>query len=382
MTIPVGLATVQGSFGIRYATAMASAVLGALPLLVVFLFFQRHIVRGHRRHRPQGLRSDDRSTVPAHADHRSRVRGRPVDPRLYGSFVEHMGRCVYTGIYEPGHPTADDGRVPQRRRRAGPRAGRRRRALPGRQLRLRLPTGRTASARASERPRRLDLAWRSIETNQVGLDEFLPLGRGVGIEPMMAVNLGTRGVDAARDLVEYCNHPGGTVLVRPARGATAPPTRTASSCGAWATRWTARGRSGTRPPTSTAGSRPRPARRCGWSTRRSSWSRAAARNSRMPTFGSWEATVLDGDVRRGRLHLAAQLLRAATATTGTASSPARVDMDRVHRGGGGHRRPRARGRPAPQADRHLASTSGTSGTRAPFAGERTDVDEWERGAAR
>ena len=32
----------------------------------------------------------------------------PIDPRLYGGFVEHMGRCVYTGIYEPGHPTADE----------------------------------------------------------------------------------------------------------------------------------------------------------------------------------------------------------------------------------------------------------------------------------
>ena len=84
----------------------------------------------------------------------------------------------------------------------------------------------------------------------------------------MAVNLGTRGVDAARDLVEYCNHPSGTVLVGPAACATAPPSRTTSSCGAWATRWTARGRSATRPPRSTAGSPPRPPRRCAWSTRR------------------------------------------------------------------------------------------------------------------
>jgi multiple sugar transport system permease protein len=46
MTIPVGLATVQGSFGIRYADTMASAILGALPLIAVFLLFQRNIVEG------------------------------------------------------------------------------------------------------------------------------------------------------------------------------------------------------------------------------------------------------------------------------------------------------------------------------------------------
>lgn len=46
MTIPVGLATVQGSYGIRYADTMASALLGALPLIVVFLLFQRRIVEG------------------------------------------------------------------------------------------------------------------------------------------------------------------------------------------------------------------------------------------------------------------------------------------------------------------------------------------------
>ncbi|MEU8236031.1 carbohydrate ABC transporter permease [Actinoplanes sp. NPDC048967] len=46
MTVPVGLATVQGAFGIRYADTMASAILGAIPLVAVFLLFQRHIVEG------------------------------------------------------------------------------------------------------------------------------------------------------------------------------------------------------------------------------------------------------------------------------------------------------------------------------------------------
>ena len=132
-----------------------------------------------------------------------------VDPRLYGSFVEHMGRCVYEGIFEPGHPEADD---------TGFRAD-----VAGlvRELGvsvIRYPGGNFVSGYnwedgigpPGERPRRLDLAWRSLESNQVGVDEFVPWCRSVGSEPMMAVNLGTRGVDAARNLVEYCNVGSGT----------------------------------------------------------------------------------------------------------------------------------------------------------------------------
>ena len=63
-----------------------------------------------------------------------------------------------------------------------------------------------------QRPRRLDLAWMSTETNQFGTNEFIDWCRAAGIEPMLAVNLGTRGGEAARSLVEYCNHPGGTAL--------------------------------------------------------------------------------------------------------------------------------------------------------------------------
>ncbi|HTZ50319.1 MAG TPA: alpha-N-arabinofuranosidase, partial [Spirochaetia bacterium] len=61
-----------------------------------------------------------------------------------------------------------------------------------------------------DRPRRLDLAWRSVEPNTVGLDEFARWARKAGSEVMVALNLGTRGIDAARNLVEYCNHPGGS----------------------------------------------------------------------------------------------------------------------------------------------------------------------------
>jgi alpha-L-arabinofuranosidase len=132
-----------------------------------------------------------------------------VDPRLFGSFVEHLGRCVYDGIYEPAHPEADE------------RGFRRDVAELVRDLGvpiLRYPGGNFVSGYnwedgvgpVEQRPTRLDLAWRSIETNAVGLDEFQSWAGGLGIDTMLAINLGTRGVDAARNLVEYANHPGGT----------------------------------------------------------------------------------------------------------------------------------------------------------------------------
>ncbi|MEU8892314.1 alpha-N-arabinofuranosidase [Streptomyces sp. NPDC048442] len=136
-----------------------------------------------------------------------------VNPRLFGSFVEHLGRCVYTGIYEPGHPTADA-------------SGLREDVLDlVRELgatTIRYPGGNFVSGYkwedsvgpAEQRPRRLDLAWRSTETNRFGLSEYVDFLRKVGpqAEPMMAVNLGTRGVAEALELQEYANHPAGTEL--------------------------------------------------------------------------------------------------------------------------------------------------------------------------
>jgi alpha-N-arabinofuranosidase len=134
-----------------------------------------------------------------------------VDRRLFGSFVEHMGRCVYGGIYEPGHPSADAlglrGDVLELTRELGVSV-------------VRYPGGNFVSGYrwedgvgpAGDRPRRLDLAWKTIETNAFGLDEFMVWARAAGVEPMMAVNLGTRGVQAALDLLEYANHPSGTHL--------------------------------------------------------------------------------------------------------------------------------------------------------------------------
>ena len=93
----------------------------------------------------------------------------------------------------PAIPTADEQGLPPRRAGAGARARRRRSCAIPAATSSRATTGRTASARSSERPRRLDLAWLSTETNTFGTNEFIDWCRAAGIEPMLAVNLGTRG---------------------------------------------------------------------------------------------------------------------------------------------------------------------------------------------
>ncbi|TDC97786.1 alpha-N-arabinofuranosidase [Nonomuraea deserti] len=147
----------------------------------------------------------------------------PVRRRTFGTFVEHLGRCVYTGIHEPDHPSADgDGfrrDVLDLTRELGVST-------------VRYPGGNFVSGYrwedgigpVAERPRRLDLAWHSTETNEVGVDEFVRWCRKAGVEPMMALNLGTRGIAEALDLLEYCNHPSGTTLsdLRVANGSKEP----------------------------------------------------------------------------------------------------------------------------------------------------------------
>ncbi|WEZ82346.1 alpha-N-arabinofuranosidase [Rhizobium sp. 32-5/1] len=132
-----------------------------------------------------------------------------IDKRLYGSFLEHLGRAVYTGIYEPGHSTADEN-------------GMRRDVLDlvrGLDTPVcRYPGGNFVSAYnwedgigpKNERPTRLDLAWRTAESNQVGIHEFADWAKAAGTDMMLAVNLGSRGLDDARNFVEYVNHPGGS----------------------------------------------------------------------------------------------------------------------------------------------------------------------------
>ena len=96
-----------------------------------------------------------------------------VDRRLFGSFVEHMGRCVYTGIYEPGHPSADADGFRRDVLELTRELGRHRWSATPAATSSPATAGRTASARSTSGRRRLDLAWRAIETNQFGLDEFM-----------------------------------------------------------------------------------------------------------------------------------------------------------------------------------------------------------------
>jgi alpha-N-arabinofuranosidase len=147
----------------------------------------------------------------------------PVRRRTFGSFVEHLGRCVYTGIHDPEHPTADAdgfrGDVIELTRELGIST-------------IRYPGGNFVSGYRWEdgvgpreqRPSRLDLAWHSTEPNLVGVDEFMRWSAKAGTEAMMAVNLGTRGVQEALDLLEYCNVRSGTRLsdLRRANGAADP----------------------------------------------------------------------------------------------------------------------------------------------------------------
>lgn len=132
-----------------------------------------------------------------------------INPNIYGSFVEQLGRGVYGGIYEPNHPEAD-------------KNGFRKDVIElVKELNvpiIRYPGGNFVSGYNWEdgvgprekRPVKLDLAWSAKETNEFGTNEFAKWAKLVNADVMMAVNLGTRGIDAARNLVEYCNHNEGT----------------------------------------------------------------------------------------------------------------------------------------------------------------------------
>ncbi len=132
-----------------------------------------------------------------------------IDERIYGSFIEHLGRAVYKGIYEPSHPAADAEGFRQDVRELVKNLN-----IPV----IRYPGGNFVSGYRWEdgtgprekRPKKLDLAWRTLETNEIGVNEFASWCKSVNAELMMAVNLGTRGIEEACALLEYCNHPEGS----------------------------------------------------------------------------------------------------------------------------------------------------------------------------
>lgn len=131
-----------------------------------------------------------------------------IDPMLYGNFTEHLGRCIYGGIYDPKSPQANaDGfrkDVIQATRDLGVTV-------------IRWPGGNFVSGYhwedgigpANQRPKRKDLAWGDVEPNLVGTDEWLKFTKATGAEAYICVNMGTGGLDEAKNWVEYCNAPAG-----------------------------------------------------------------------------------------------------------------------------------------------------------------------------
>jgi alpha-L-arabinofuranosidase len=133
----------------------------------------------------------------------------PVDRRIFGAFIEHLGRCIYGGIFEPGSTLSDE------------RGFRRDVLEAARVLRpplLRWPGGNFVSGYhwtdgigpLEQRPRRLEIAWHAEEPNTFGTDEFIEYCRALGAEPYICINMGTGTLDEARAWVEYCNGSGNT----------------------------------------------------------------------------------------------------------------------------------------------------------------------------
>jgi len=132
-----------------------------------------------------------------------------IDPNIYGYFIEHLGRCIYGGIFDEGSPLSNDDGY-----RLDVLEAARELTVPI----LRWPGGNFVSGYhwvdgigpRDERPRRMELAWHAEESNRFGTDEFIEYCRLLGAEPYICVNLGTGTLDEAQAWVEYCNGTGNT----------------------------------------------------------------------------------------------------------------------------------------------------------------------------
>ena len=214
-----------------------------------------------------------------------------VDPRIYGSFVEHLGRCVYEGIYEPGHKTADS---------QGFRDDVKKLVKEMNTTFIRYPGGNFVSGYNWEdgigprdnRPKRLDLAWKTLETNEVGIHEFVNWAREVDADVNMAINLGTRGIEEARNIVEYCNHKNGSYWsdLRRTNGAD-EPFNIKTWClgnemdGPW--------QMGAKTAKEYGRLAAEAAKMMKWTDDSIELVACGSSHSEMPTFASWEATVLE-----------------------------------------------------------------------------------------
>ena len=133
----------------------------------------------------------------------------PISPLLFGGFAEHMGRCIYGGIYDPDSPHADAQGLRTDVLEALREQG---------YTLIRYPGGNFLSGYnwldgvgpKQLRPRRRELAWQSIETNQFGTNEFMRFCAEIHAQPMLGVNMGTGDIQSAGALVEYCNAPIGS----------------------------------------------------------------------------------------------------------------------------------------------------------------------------
>src|SRR5215471_2330804 len=134
-----------------------------------------------------------------------------VDPHLFGNFTEHLGRCIYGGIFEEGSPLSDENGFRKDVMSAVRSLG---------VTMLRWPGGNFASGYnwvdgigpRDQRAARRDDAWGALESNRFGTDEFLKYCERVSAEPYLCINAGLGSVDEARKWVEYCNEPGKTHL--------------------------------------------------------------------------------------------------------------------------------------------------------------------------
>jgi alpha-N-arabinofuranosidase len=133
----------------------------------------------------------------------------PIDPNLFGSFLEHLGRAIYDGIYDPGSKLSDSNGfrkdvIDEVKKMGVPI--------------IRYPGGNFVSGYnwldgvgpKQERPRVLDKAWNSMNSNQFGTNEFMAWAKMAGTKPLMGLNLGTGTTEQAAALVEYCNVDKGT----------------------------------------------------------------------------------------------------------------------------------------------------------------------------
>jgi alpha-L-arabinofuranosidase len=136
-----------------------------------------------------------------------------IDPKIYGNFLEHLGRCIDGGVFEEKSPLSDSN-------------GYRKDVLDAAKKMnvtiLRWPGGNFSSnyhwtdgiGPRDKRPPRLEMAWGTVESNRFGTHEFMKYTEMLGAEPYFCANLGTGTWDEAQQWVEYCNSKEDTAMTR------------------------------------------------------------------------------------------------------------------------------------------------------------------------